>query len=398
VKLLDFGIAKLLERDAAPLTSDGAHLMTPQYAAPEQLTGGDISTATDVYALGGLLYVLLAGCHPTGRKTGSPAELVRAIVDAEPPRSSEAVLVERPGAEASAQVAARRGITAKKLAGALRGDLDNVMAKALKKQPGERYASAEAMADDLRRYLDHRPVLARKDSLGYRARKFVARNRVGLAAAAVAAAALVTGTAVALWQARQAAAERDRALVELQRSEATNALASFLLSEARPSGGRPLSNAELLARGEALVERRFATEPALQAHLFMGLSELHHENEQFDRWQATIDRAFALSRALPDVGLRSRSACLKAAALDDLARRPRRTSCWRRRLRDLEGGRTVPRTRSSAACARRTWRHGAGKRHARSPPRSARWRSRTRGPAPPAGASRRCSCWRPATT
>jgi eukaryotic-like serine/threonine-protein kinase len=337
VKLLDFGIAKLLERDAAPLTSDGAHLMTPQYAAPEQLTGGDISTATDVYSLGGLLYVLLTGCHPTGRKTGSPAELVRAIVDAEPPRSSDAVLQERPGAEAPAQVAARRGITAKKLSAALRGDLDNVMAKALKKQPTERYASAEAMADDLRRYLDHRPVLARKDSLGYRARKFVARNRVGLAAAGVAVAALVTGTAVAVWQARQAAAERDRALVELQRSEATNALASFLLAEARPSGGRPLSNAELLARGEALVERRFATEPALQAHLFMGLSELHHENEQFDRWQATIHRAFALSRELPDVGLRSRSACLKAAALDDLGQVAEADQVLAAALADLDG-------------------------------------------------------------
>jgi serine/threonine protein kinase len=338
VKLLDFGIAKLLEgSDAAPLTSDGARLMTPQYAAPEQLTGGDVTTATDVYALGGLLYLLLAGRHPTGRETGSPAELVRAIVDAEPPRASDAVLLERPDGETPAQVASRRGVAAKKLAAALRGDLDNVMAKALKKEPGLRYASAEAMADDLRRHLDHRPVLARKDALGYRARKFAARNRVGLAAAGVAVAALVAGTAVALWQARQAAAERDRALVELQRAEATNALASFLLSEARPSGGKPLSNAELLARGEALVERRFETEPALQAHLLMGLSELHHENEQFDRWQATIDRAYGLSRALPDVGLRSRSACLKAAALDDLGQEAEADQLLVAALGELEG-------------------------------------------------------------
>jgi serine/threonine protein kinase len=323
VKLLDFGIAKLLQREAdetTGLSRDGAHLMTPQYAAPEQLTGGDVTTATDVHALGALLYLLVTGCHASASETGSPAELVRAIVETEPVRLSDAALLERPGVEAPSERAARRATTPKKLASALRGDLDNIVGMALKKQPAERYASAEAMADDLRRSLDHRPVRARKDSLGYRARTFAGRNRVGLAAAAVATAALVTGTVVALWQARQAAAERDRALVELNRSQATNSLAAFLLAEARPSVGRPLSNADLLARGERFVQRRFAADPAMQAHLLMELSHRYRENNQYDRWRATRERAFALSRGLPDVGLRARAACLHAAALDDLGK------------------------------------------------------------------------------
>jgi serine/threonine-protein kinase len=323
VKLLDFGIAKLLDSEAAgevtALTREGMSALTPEYAAPEQLTGGAVTTATDVYALGVLLYLLLTGRHPAGGDKSTPAELVRAIVDAEPLRVSDAVAAEL-GAATPGEVAARRATTTRKLRGALRGDLDNIVAKALKKRPAERYASVEAMADDLRRFLDHRPVSARADALGYRARKFVARNRLALAAAMVVVLALVTGAGVAVWQARTAARQRDRALVELDRAEATNDLASFLLSEATPSVGRPISNADLLARGEALVGRRFADDPALRVHMLLTLAERYHQNEQYDRWQATVERAFAASHGIGDVGLRSRAACAKAAGLDDQGR------------------------------------------------------------------------------
>jgi serine/threonine-protein kinase len=305
VKLLDFGVAKLLEggtgAEMTALTREGVSALTPEYAAPEQLTGGHVTTATDVYALGVVLYVLLTGRHPAGGDHSTPAELVRAIVHDEAPRLSDAV-------------------TTRKLRGALRGDLDNIVAKALKKVPQERYTSPEAMADDLRRYLDHRPVRARADSLGYRTRKFVARNRLPLGAAAIVVIALATGAGMAARQARASALERDHALVELRRAEATNGFNTFLLQEATPSAGKPISNAELLARGDALVDRRFAREPELRVHMLLILADRYHENDQFDRWHATLDRAFSLSRGLPDVELRSRAACDQAFGLADQGR------------------------------------------------------------------------------
>jgi len=172
VKLLDFGIAKLLEDEAegvaaTVLTRDGGGVLTPAYAAPEQVTGRPVSTATDIYALGTLLYVLLTGQHPAASALGSHADLMKAIVDTDAPPPSDVVASNT------------------KLRRLLRGDLDTVIAKALKKNPRERYVSAAAFADDLRRYLSHEPISARPDTIAYRTVKFVRRNRVPVAAAAL---------------------------------------------------------------------------------------------------------------------------------------------------------------------------------------------------------------------
>ena len=177
VKLLDFGIGKLLDTDsvghATMLTRDGGVGLTPEYAAPEQLTGGGVSPATDVYALGVLLFVLLTGRHPAG-DVRSTAHLVQRVVHDEPPRSSAVA-------------------TDEKLRRVLRGDLDTILAKALKKDPHDRYESVGEMADDLRRYLGDEPISARPDSIAYRGSKFVRRHLpwfVATAAAVVVVAVL----------------------------------------------------------------------------------------------------------------------------------------------------------------------------------------------------------------
>ena len=182
-KLLDFGIAKLLEGEGQAgersLTVEGGRAMTPECAAPEQLRGEAITTATDVYALGVLLYVLLTGQHPAGRGPHTFADLVKAIVDVEPMRPSDVVVPSGRDLEAAVHNAAQRGTTPHKLSRLLRGDLDTIVSKALKKEPTERYSSVTALADDLSRYLRNEPISARPDTLAYRAGKFVRRYRDG---------------------------------------------------------------------------------------------------------------------------------------------------------------------------------------------------------------------------
>jgi serine/threonine protein kinase/tetratricopeptide (TPR) repeat protein len=187
VKLLDFGIAKLLDpgdEDARAISREAGPL-TPEYAAPEQLTGAPITTATDVYALGVLLYVLIAGQHPAGRGPHSSAGLMKAIMESEPPRLSEIA-------------ESKRG---------LGGDLNTIVFKMLKKDPQERYSSITAVADDLRRYLADKPISARPDTVAYRTRKFVRRYQLQVSATAIVIASLATGLFVAN---RQRAAAQHR--------------------------------------------------------------------------------------------------------------------------------------------------------------------------------------------
>ncbi|WP_349740687.1 serine/threonine-protein kinase [Roseateles cavernae] len=214
VKLLDFGIAKLLNSEAedgggaaTELTRQAGRAFTPQYAAPEQVQGGDVTTATDVYALGVLLYQLLGGGHPTNtapagppnhKNTGTALEQLRTVVEVEPRRLSDAVR-----AQADPEV--------KKQARELRGDLDTIVAKALKKVPAERYANAAALADDLKRWLAHEPIAARPDSRSYRLLKFLRRHRLGVAAGSLAGLSLAVGIGLALWKGQEAQQQRVQA-------------------------------------------------------------------------------------------------------------------------------------------------------------------------------------------
>lgn len=202
LKLLDFGIAKLLDEPArggaGELTRQAGAAFTPSYAAPEQLQGNDVTTATDVYALGVLLYELLGGGHPTAGTATSPLERLQAAVQQVPRPLSE-------------QVQRAGGADAARRARALRGDIDTIVAKALKKDPAERYLNAAELAEDLRRALAHEPIAARPDSWAYRSGRFVRRHRMGVAVATLAVGAVLAGAGVALQQAHAARAQRAQA-------------------------------------------------------------------------------------------------------------------------------------------------------------------------------------------
>ena len=252
VKLLDFGIAKLIDSDvesAAQLTRASAVALTPQYAAPEQLLGQPISTVTDVYALGLLLYVLLTGEHPVPKGTRSSAALVQAVLTDEPARASTVGKIEVVPSKS------------------LQGDLDNILHKAIKKNPAERYASVDAFAEDLQRYLTDQPVQARPDTAAYRLSKFVKRHRVGTALGSLALLALTASVVIATIQAaraeraaahaieektradKEAAAaieQRDIALEGIAQAQDATHLATFMLVDALPEDRQEFTRKILL--------------------------------------------------------------------------------------------------------------------------------------------------------
>lgn len=297
VTLLDFGIAKLLEAETIALTREGGAALTPEFAAPEQVTGAAVTTATDVYSLGVLLYLLLGGQHPVGAGFRSPADLMKAIVDRDPPRLSDAVIdtkLEPP--ETLATNAARRGTTPEKLRRLLRGDLDTIVAKALKKNAHERYPSVTALADDLRRYLAQQPIGARPDTVAYRTTKFAKRHVGGVAAGTgvIALIALLVGFYTA-----QLTAERDRARSEAQKSAKVSELMTEILGGADPFRDRPDPTVrDLLDAGASRLQKDLAGEPAILAEMLTVIGRVYQRLDLNDKAQPLLEQALVLGRSV----------------------------------------------------------------------------------------------------
>jgi eukaryotic-like serine/threonine-protein kinase len=290
VKLLDFGIAKLLEPEApaAGETYLDGRALTPAYAAPEQILGEPISTATDVYALGVLLYELLTDTLPVERATTATTALLSELAQKDRPLERLSVRLRRRGGTAQA-------------ARALAGDLDNVVAKALERDPARRYPSAGALAEDLRRHLAGEPVSARRPSLRYRAGKFILRHRLGVAAASLAALSLLVGLGTALSQARVARARAVQAEQQERRAERVKDFLVQLLREANPmrrERAAPLTTAELLDLGVAKAESELADETAVQAQVLTDFAEVWNGLNQDEKALAVAGRAAALWREL----------------------------------------------------------------------------------------------------
>jgi eukaryotic-like serine/threonine-protein kinase len=341
-KLLDFGIAKLLESEGqageTQLTAEGGRLMTPECAAPEQLLGGAITTATDVYALGVLLYVLLTGQHPAGRGPHTAADLVKAIVETEPRRPSDVVTSTAGSAdEVTSHAAAQRGTTRHKLSRLLRGDLDTIVTKALKKEPTERYSSVTALADDLRRYLRKEPISARPDTLAYRGAKFVRRHRGAVALATVAFLAMAGGVAGTLVQARKARAQRDFALRQLARAHATIEFNEFLLSDAAPSG-KPFTVNELLGRAENILARQRTADDTDRVELMVDIGDQYSTQDEDAKARRVLEEAYKLSRGLQESYARAEASCSLAGALARDGELTRAEALIQEGLRELPAG------------------------------------------------------------
>ncbi len=275
VKLLDFGIAKLLDgATASELATQTAHRwMTPEYAAPEQIRGEPITTATDVYQLGAVLYELLAGVLPFGRRGASVHGLEAAVLRDAPPLPS--VAGNRP---------------------ALRGDLDAIVMQAMRKEPDRRYQSAQALVEDLQRYREGRPVRAHADSRGYRLRKFVGRHRTGVAAATVLMLTLI-GASV------REGTLRARAEGEARKARAVEDYLVSIFAEADPyappkQSGGDLTARAILDRGATRIDSALSGQPEVQAELRQVLGHLHLELGMYDKAAPILLRALDQRRAL----------------------------------------------------------------------------------------------------
>jgi eukaryotic-like serine/threonine-protein kinase len=320
VKLLDFGIAKLLESETgaaerSALTDVGGLALTPEYAAPEQVGGRPVTTATDVYALGVLLYLLLAGRHPTGEGCRTAGEHLRAITESEPPRLSAAVGSRGSGApEQVGRLAAARGTSADRLRRLYAGDLDNILVKALKKNPVERYATVRELADDLRRYLRREPVMARGDGLGYRATRFVARHRATVTAGTLTAVSLLAATVISIRQGQEARTQRDAALRETRRAAAELEFQTLMLTDI---GSSRVTMRDVLDRGQVLLQQGYGGDPATAVEIALTLASGYAELGADDQRLVMAIRAESLAAVAGSPDLLLKSKCDHAVALAD---------------------------------------------------------------------------------
>ena len=277
VKLLDFGVAKLLTDDApaaANLTQQIGRAVTPDYASPEQVGGRPVTVASDVYSLGIVLYELLSGARPYHLQRYSAAALEDAIMQADI-------------APASTRVAGDR-----KRARRLRGDLDTIIDKALRKEPAQRYPSVESMAADLRRHLAGEPVWAQAPSWRYRTAKFVGRHRLALSALSAVVVSLAVGLGAALWQAHEARRHAAVAQSRLQMTEATLDFTTMVLTEGL-SAGESVTLDELIKRSEAMAESRFAADPAERLTAADAVATWHQAFGNYERSERLLTRVLA---------------------------------------------------------------------------------------------------------
>jgi serine/threonine-protein kinase len=307
-KLLDFGIAKLLKPDQfaeqVEYTATWIRPMTPRYASPEQIEGKPVTTASDVYSLGVLLYKLLTGHLPYDLDGRPSTELARLVIEHQPERPSQSavrpVLELRTKTETDPDDLARaRGLTREQLRRQLSGDLDNIVLMALRKEPQRRYGSVERFSEDIRRHLAGLPVEARKDTLGYRTAKFLRRNRLPVGAVAAFIVLLVGFSVAMAVLANRVAHERDQARRERDRAEQVVKFMKeiFELSDPFAEGEqRDVTAREILDGGAERVDRELDGQPLVQATLLDAIGTVYRNLGYYDRAEPLLRQAFKIRR------------------------------------------------------------------------------------------------------
>ncbi len=307
-KLLDFGIAKLLE-DSGPATYTANVVMTLVYAAPEQLLGDAVSTATDVYALGLLAHLLLTGELPLARQAETASEMIARAPFDEPPAPSTRLAAREARGE-------RWPVSAREL----RGDLDAVLLTALAPEPARRYASAAALREELRNVLEARPVRVRAHSTWYRTRRFITRHRWGVAASLAVIASILGGLGVSLWQAREARAQAARAEIELARAEAVKGFVADMFSAADPYGAaqHEVQLSTVLEAAEQRLGTELRAQPAVQAELAEILGNAYVSLIDHARARRMLELALTSDQASPTPSPRRQARVRARLAFMDL--------------------------------------------------------------------------------
>jgi eukaryotic-like serine/threonine-protein kinase len=311
-KLLDFGIAKLLDERQArqhtlAVTQADIRIMTPDHASPEQVRGQPITTSSDVYVLGVLLYKLLAGTGPFVISSVRLSEIERAICERDPRPPSQAVATD--DSEESRGIAQSRSTTPKRLARTLAGDLDNIVLMAMRKEPERRYASAQQMASDIQRYLEGRPVIARRDTWSYRSSKFVRRHWLPVTAGVAAVCLVLAFAATTYRQSLRIAAERDRVAQQRERAEHERARAEevssflvnlFKLSDPEENRGNQVTARELLDSGAKRLEAGLQDQPETKAALLSTVGAVYDSLGQYQDALPILDESLRLQAQTRD--------------------------------------------------------------------------------------------------